>query len=193
VLVGCSKKVQLAHDFFCLLESLYVFMSASKAHTTFVAIQKWLHPDKPTRELQKLSDTQWACRHGAVNAICCTFDLQISTLEEIAEGSDPTKAVEANGLLLQVKDFKFLISLIIFDRVLTCTKSLSDILQSTQIDLRKAANLVAAAESTLQDFHTDDEWEKVFTYAKSVAEANSIDINNQVQLHRQRKTCTSPF
>ena len=35
---------------------------------------------------------------------------------------------------------------------------------------------------------TDDEWEKVFTYVKSVAEANSIDINNQVQSQRQRKT-----
>jgi len=91
-------------------------MSASKAHTTFVAIQKRLHPDKPTRELQRLSDTRWACRHGAVNAICCTFDSLISTLKETAEGSDRTKAVEANGLLLQVKDLKFLISLIIFDR-----------------------------------------------------------------------------
>ena len=40
VLVDCSKKVQLTHDFFCLLESLYVFMSASKAHTTFVANRK---------------------------------------------------------------------------------------------------------------------------------------------------------
>jgi len=72
--------------------------------------------------------------------------------------------------------------------VLTFTKSLSDSLQSTQIDLSKAANLVAATESTLQDFRTDDEWEKVFTYAKSVAEANSIDINNQVQSQRQRRT-----
>ena len=88
-------------------------MSASKAHTTFVAIQKRLHPDKPTRELQRLSDTRWACRHGAVNAICCTFDSLISTLEEIAQDSGQTKAVEANGLVLQVKDFKFLISLII--------------------------------------------------------------------------------
>ena len=30
VLVGCAKKVQLAHDLFCILESLYVFISTSK-------------------------------------------------------------------------------------------------------------------------------------------------------------------
>ena len=88
VLVDCSKKVQLAHDFFCLLETLYVFMATSKAHSLFVATQKRLHPDKPTHELQKLSDTRWAYRHGAVNAICYTYDSLLSTLQEISEGSE---------------------------------------------------------------------------------------------------------
>ena len=50
-LVDCSKKVQLAHAFFCLLETLYVFMATLKAHSLFVATQKRLHPDKPTHEL----------------------------------------------------------------------------------------------------------------------------------------------
>ena len=94
VLVDCSKKVQFAHDFF-LLETLYVFMAASKAHSMFVATQKRLHPDKPSYELQKLSDTRWACRHGAVSAICYTFDSLLSTLEEISDGPDRAKAVEA--------------------------------------------------------------------------------------------------
>ena len=40
VLVDCSKEVQFAHDFFCLLETLYAFMAASKAHSIFVATQK---------------------------------------------------------------------------------------------------------------------------------------------------------
>ena len=79
--------------------------------------------------------------------------------------SEGSKAVEAEWLLLQVKDFKFLISLIIFDRILTCTKSLSDSLQSMQIDLGKAPDLVMATEGTLQDFCTDDEWEKIFICA----------------------------
>ena len=51
VLVDCTKKVQLAHDFFCLHETLYAFMAKSKAHPLFVATQKRLHPDKPTHEL----------------------------------------------------------------------------------------------------------------------------------------------
>ena len=51
VLVDCSNKVKLAHDFFCLLETLHAFMATSKAHPLFVVTQKRLHPDKPTHEL----------------------------------------------------------------------------------------------------------------------------------------------
>ena len=56
-----------------------------------------------------------------------------------------------------------------------------------QIDLGKVADLVMATEGTLQDFCTDNEWEKVFTYAKKVAELNSIEISATVQSRRQRQ------
>ena len=56
-LVDCIKHVQCACDFFCLLEALYIFISASKAQAAFVAKQKELHPEKPVHRLQKLSDT----------------------------------------------------------------------------------------------------------------------------------------
>ena len=103
-----------------------------------------------------------------------------ASLKGQREGSDRLKAVEAPGLLLQVKDFKFLISLLVFDRILTYTKSLSDSLQSMQIDLGKATDLAMVTEGTLQDFRTDNEWEKVFTYAKKVAQLNSIEISATV-------------
>ena len=53
----------------------------------------------------------------------------------------------------------------------------------------KAADLVLATESTLQDFRTDNEWEKVFDYSKKVAEVNKIEINVNIQScsHRQRQ------
>ena len=66
-LVDCVKSIQFACDFFCLLEALYEFISTSKAHTVFVAKQLELHPEKQAHWLQKLSDTRWACRQGAVN------------------------------------------------------------------------------------------------------------------------------
>ena len=52
----------------------------------------------------------------------------------------------------QIEAFSFLISLVTFDRVLSCRKSLSDLLQSTQLDLAGAADLVNATKETLQDY-----------------------------------------
>ena len=134
VLVDCAKVVQSVWEFFCLLEQLYVFVSTTKAHVTSMAKQNELHPGKQPLQLQALSDTCWACRSGAVNAVCCTYDCILATLREVGNGSDSTKAVEARGLCHQVAAFPFLVSLVTFDRILSCTKSLSDHLQSTEID-----------------------------------------------------------
>ena len=67
-------------------------------------------------------------------------------------GNRRARAVEATGFLLQIKSFKFPIILPTFDRLLTYTKSLSDCLQHTHVDLAKPADLVSATMSTLESF-----------------------------------------
>ena len=151
VLVDSVKAVPDATQFFALLESLYVFLSTTKAHVIFLQKQKELHPDKQPRELQRLSDTRWACRYNTVNAICHTLDAILATLDDIAEDSDGMKATQGTGLLLQVKSFKLLLCLIIFDKVLSVTKGLSDVLKNTSLDLAKAADLLSGSTETLED------------------------------------------
>lgn len=186
VLVDSVKAIPEATQFFALLESLYVFMSTTKAHAVFLQKQRDLHPEKQTRELKRLSDTRWACRHAAVNSICYTFDAILETLGEIAEDSDGIKSTQANGLRLQVKSFKFILCLIIFDKVLSITKGLSDVLQSTSLDLAKAADLVAGTIETLEDLRTDSYWESLFSYAESVARVHGIDVTGPCSSRRRR-------
>ena len=57
VLVDCAKNNPFAYESFALVESLYVFMSTSKAHVVFIEKQKENHPRKQLKELQRLSDT----------------------------------------------------------------------------------------------------------------------------------------
>ena len=90
VLVDSVKMVQYAAELFPLLEFLYVFISTTKSHTVFMQKQE-LHPGTLPLQLQKLSDTQWACRHGAVNAICRTYDSLLATLQEISYMPRPLK------------------------------------------------------------------------------------------------------
>ena len=84
---------------------------------------------------------------------------------------DGSKAAEARGLLLQVKSFQFILCI---DRLLSCVKGLSDVLQGIQIDLAKAADLVLGTVETIEAFHSDDEWEKVFRYCENVAKLHNI-------------------
>ena len=60
--------------------------------------------------------------------------------------------------------------------ILSCTKSLSDHLQSTQIDLAGVSDLVNATNETLEDYCSDSMWNKVYEYAKSVAELHGIEV-----------------
>ena len=173
VLVDSYRSVSAASEFFAIIEALYVFMASSMAHVVFVEVQKKQHPDKQPLQLQKLSDTRWACRYAAVNT-CCTYNSILLTLEEISLSSDHSKAVEAKGLLYQVQSFSFIVSVVVFDQILSCTKQLSDQLQSSKIDLYRASELVSASKAMLQCFHTDEYWDQVYSYATGIANAHSI-------------------
>ena len=144
---------------------------------TFLNHQKQLYPEKQPRQLQRQSDTRWACRQSAITAICFTFDAVIATLSEVTNGKDASKATEARGILLQVQSFQFLLCLIIFDRLLTCIKGLSDVLQSVQLNLDKAAELVVGTIKTIESFRSDEEWMKLLSYAKNVADTHDISTH----------------
>ena len=136
--------------------------------------QSAMHSDKQPLQLQKLSDTRWACRYAAVNALCRTYGCILATLEEIGDGSDHSKAIEAKGLYFQIATFSFILSLVMFDKILSCSKSLSDQLQSTNIDLAQAADLVIATKSLLEEYRDDTMWSQFYQYAVSIAELHYI-------------------
>ena len=138
----------------------------------FMQQQTAIYPGKQHRQLQKLSDTRWACRRSAINAICCTFGAVLNTLQEVINGNDGSKAVEAKG------SSHVILCLIIFDKILSCSKSLSDVLQSSHLDLAKAADLVSATIEAIEDFRSNDQWEKLFAYSQSVADHHNIYISD---------------
>ena len=76
------------------------------------------------------------------------------------------------------KSFSFLLLLIIFDRIFSCTKRLSDLLQSQQCNLAKAANLVSATVETLEEFRYDFSQKHLFDYAQQVAELSDVSVTS---------------
>ena len=185
VLVDSSKCVSGAAEFFALLQSLYTFMSSSKVHVLFLQWQEEIYPGKRIKELKRLIETRWACKYDAVEAVLNTFEAIIATLEDIMEGSDKEKAVEAKGLFLQVHTFSFLLQLIVFDKVLGCTKALSDILQKPDLDLASASALILSTKSTLQGFRSQETWDHTYQYVLQVAA--HLNISPNLPHSRQRR------
>ena len=62
-----------------------------------------------------------------------------SFLEFVTETRDKTHNSEGRGLLLQIQSFEFVLALVVFHRLLSCMKNLSDGLRPTNLDLAKAA------------------------------------------------------
>ena len=113
ILVDACKTVREAREFFALLELIYVFVSGSRMHIHWLDVQKNMYPNEQPRELQRLSDTRWACRAIACRNMTDRLPALKQFLTDIADDEDSDRAVEARGLLAQL-NFLFVQQLVFF-------------------------------------------------------------------------------
>jgi len=156
VLVDCCKSVDNAVNFFALLEKLYVFVSGATAHKLWLETQKQLFPDEAPRQLQRLSDTRWACRITACRNVRDRFEAIVCTLEKLASGPNADRSLEAKSLLLML-DFTFVLMLHLFCDLLGKIHAVSNHLQSASMDLSCAAELVRNLIDGLRVTRNDDD------------------------------------
>ncbi len=153
-LVDSTKSVPESETFFSLLQKLYVYMSGSYVHQKWLSVQKEMYQGAP-RELQRLSDTRWACRYQACKNIKDRLPAVLRVLHDIDVENRGEHFVEAQGLLAQL-DLTFIRTLVIF------AKFLADMLQSMSLDLAKAVDLVEAFQDTLQDLRSDSSFDEIW-------------------------------
>uniref|UniRef100_A0A3B5QKP1 DUF4371 domain-containing protein n=1 Tax=Xiphophorus maculatus TaxID=8083 RepID=A0A3B5QKP1_XIPMA len=155
VLVDVVKSVPEAEDFFSLLQNIYKFVTGSAVHTKWLAVQKELYPQEKPRELQRLIDVRWACRYLACRNVRDRLPAVLRLLLDISlENNSGDRKVEAKGLLAQI-DFQFIALLVTFCKVLGDIKILSDMLQSSNLDLSKAVDLVGSLTDTLKSYRSE--------------------------------------
>lgn len=185
VIVDTVKSVADAGTFFSLLERLYVFISGSYVHNKWLEVQREMF-DGPPRELQQLSDTRWACRHIACRNVMDRLPAIVQVLEEIASENHPQRAVEARGILAQI-DLNFAGCLVLFRKVLTDSKFLSDMLQSKTVDYAKAVELIEALKETLVNYRSHTSFDEMWTEILDLCEQSNIDTT-QRKAKRPRQT-----
>lgn len=145
------------------------------------------HPADAPRELQVLSDTRWASRYYACRNLWDRLPAVIKVLEDLGEENSGKRSIGARGLLPQI-NLQFIMFLAIFKKLLGDAKLLSDMLQSSSLDLAKAVDLVEALIDTFESYKIEqvfgDLWDTVLDLAKQ------CDVSIDTAPKRKRKLNT---
>lgn len=184
VLIDTVKAVPEADCFFALLQKLYVYMSGSYVHQKWLDVQKDMYEGQP-RELQKLSDTRWACRYLACRNLMDRLPAILRVLHDIATENSGERSVDARGLLTQL-DLSFVSLLATFRRLLGDAKVLSDTLQSPSLDLAMAVDLVSALKDSFQEYRSETFVDNLWKSIVDTATKCNIAIENAEKKRSQK-------
>ena len=126
---------------------------------------------------------------SAARDVCQWIDCHaiVQVLENIASEKHPQRAVEARGILVQI-DLNFVGCLVLFRKVLSDAKYLSDMLQSKTVDYAKAVELIEALKETLLHYRCEASFDELWSEALDVCQKSSIDTT---QRNRKRYRQTS--
>jgi hypothetical protein len=87
------------------------------------------------------------------------------------------RAIKARGLLLQVRSFPFLLSLVVLEKIFAFTNNLSQLLQSEVIHYAAAASCISTTKTTLSSLRSDEEWKTLWKVAVLLAEKCDISVS----------------
>ena len=175
---------RLQKSFFVILQSLYKFFSTSVVHEVFVKVQNELNPTQQHIELKQLSDTRWTSQHAACLAVKRTLLAIVTTLKRLMEGDNVHRATEAKGLCILL-DQRFVAILVAMEKVLLMTKHLSNHLQSPDLQLASAEDLVHSVMSGLTEMRTEAAWKESEKCAEDFCKVVGIRTGTE-HLGRQR-------
>lgn len=179
VVVDCFKHLKESANFFSNLEKLYTFMSNSTIHPPFLNTQKQIYPTKQARELKRICETRWTVQFRACETVLETIESIFVTLNNLISNTDVKKdrRYEAKGLLLQI-DKEFIV-LFIFIKILKLVTTVSNYLQSPNMNYIKGLNLVQEVINEFQNLrNNDNEWNSVWKSANNIFLSLGLDKTN---------------
>lgn len=145
--------------------------------------------EKTVLTLKSLSDTRWASRKQATEAVIQSLPAIIKALERIREHphSAPKVASEADGLHTKLNTFEFIFMLVLWDELLKKTYTLSNYLQKQSLDINTAVELIDNTMSQIKRMRTEDEFKATEDSAKEIARHTEINTEFAEERVRKRK------
>ncbi len=137
-LVDCVRNIQPAAEFFEIVQMLYNFFSGSVVHDLFKKKHKELEPSEQPVELKKLSETRWACQQSVLWAIKKSLRAILATLHDIQVQTNARRKTDARAM-----------QVVLFEDIFRVTKFASDQLQSPNLDISSANDLIQSVITAL--------------------------------------------
>ncbi|KAK1893748.1 Zinc finger MYM-type protein 1 [Dissostichus eleginoides] len=154
---------------------LYNFFSGSVIHKLFIEKQQELEPTKRVVELKRLSDTRWSCQHSTLWAIKRALPAISATLADVSDQSNAHRATEAKSLIGLI-DGQFVLHVTMLESIFSLTKTLSDHLQATDLELASATDLVYSVVDTLNEKRNVETWNAIWECASDQCASVGIEM-----------------
>ncbi|KYN27536.1 Zinc finger MYM-type protein 5 [Trachymyrmex cornetzi] len=166
----CKIFGKTASIFFNIIQEIYVFFSSS--------IKRWslINKHVPELKLKPLSDTRWSSRVDAVKPlryhICKIFDALIEIYENTSE-FDVTTTHKAHSLTLNIQNYKFICSTIIWFDILNEINSLSKMMQNPTMNVKLCIGLLKNLIDSFKNDRSNANFNKILEEANKIA----MDLN----------------
>ena len=137
---------------------------------------------------KRLQATRWSCRHQSLSMVIKTYPALIKALEKI-QTIDRRREVlaEASGLCNAMTTFEFILNLLLWQQILQELNVLSKYLQSSDMDIHSASELVNATVKNLTKLRQDDHFKNKIEAARKMAEDANADTEFAVRRKRTKK------
>jgi len=172
-----GNKNRVIFDFFGYIQMIYSFIECSPIrHAVLEKIAE--QTNKKLKSLKSLSTTRWACRSEAIEAVDQNFNSLILCLLEIAKNTNLSDVrVKAKGLVHQIKSYHFIFSLTVLKPIMVQIRIVSASLQSPNLDLLTAVQLINGLKNALTKFRSDDNYfTSLYNKVLEVCNEHNIEI-----------------
>ncbi|KAK7126225.1 hypothetical protein R3I93_021571 [Phoxinus phoxinus] len=139
--------------------------------------------------LKTLSDTRWASRKQATEAVIQSLPAILKALNRIQQhhNSTPKAASEADGLLSKLSTFEFIFMLVFWNDLLKRTYILSNYLQKESLDVNTAVDLLDSTVAQIRELRTEEAFDSMENTARNMAKESDAATKFVEQRVRKRK------
>jgi hypothetical protein len=178
VLSDAVSGIVQVRNFFDTVQKIYTFFGSSIIRWSLLEntskdkcplLSEPLPSSSTGVTLKKLCPTRWSSRLNAVIAVKSRYtDITRALTSIILNSNKSDEKAEATGLRKEMQSFEFVIVLVMWYEILKTVDLVSKLLQTKNMDLHKAANLLRVATEKLKKYRNS--FHEVHEDAKKLAE-----------------------